>query len=49
MPETFKLTVGWSNDDPVAADDTYSLNEDGSLLMDVLQNDTDEDVGIGGA
>ena len=48
VPEVFKLTVGWSNDDPVAADDTYSLNEDGSLLMDVLQNDTDEDVGIGG-
>lgn len=49
VPEAFKLTVGWSNDDPVAADDTYSLNEDGSLLMDVLQNDTDDDVGIGGA
>ena len=49
VPEVFKLTVGWSNDDPVAANDTYSLNEDGSLLMDVLQNDTDEDVGIGGA
>ncbi len=48
VPEVFKLTVGWSNDDPVAANDTYSLNEDGSLLMDVLQNDTDEDVGIGG-
>ena len=49
VPEPFKLTVGWQNDSPVAADDTYSLNEDGSLSMDVLVNDSDDDVGIGGA
>ena len=48
VPEPFKLTVGWQNDSPVAADDTYSLNEDGSLSMDVLANDSDDDVGIGG-
>ncbi len=40
---TFTLRVLAQNDAPVAADDEYSMDEDGSLLLTPLQNDSDPD------
>ena len=40
---TVSLTVDPVNDAPAAADDAASVAEDGSVLVDVLANDTDAD------
>jgi hypothetical protein len=40
---TVNLTINPVNDDPVAADDTVATDEDVSVLIDVLANDTDID------
>ncbi|MBT5353234.1 MAG: tandem-95 repeat protein, partial [Rhodospirillales bacterium] len=40
---TVTVTVTGSNDGPVATDDTASVVEDGSVVIDVLGNDTDVD------
>ncbi len=40
---TVAVTVNAVNDDPVASDDTASLDEDGNVVIDVLGNDTDAD------
>ena len=37
------ITVNAINDAPVAVDDTYMVNEDGTLMNDVTTNDTDVD------
>ncbi|MEX1307729.1 MAG: tandem-95 repeat protein, partial [Eubacteriales bacterium] len=37
------LTVNYSNDAPIGNDDTASMTEDGSILIDVLYNDVDVD------
>ena len=43
---TVSVTVNNQNDAPVALNDTASLTEDGSVLIDVLANDTDVDLGV---
>ncbi|TGG86749.1 tandem-95 repeat protein [Geotoga petraea] len=40
---TVNVTVNAVNDAPVATDDTVSVDEDGTILIDVLLNDTDID------
>jgi len=40
---TLEIVVEAVNDPPVAADDTASVAEDGSVVVDVLANDTDVD------
>lgn len=40
---TISLTVNPVNDPPVATDDTATVDEDSSVLVDVLANDTDVD------
>ncbi len=40
---TVNVTVNSVNDAPVANDDTVAVNEDGTILIDVLVNDTDVD------
>jgi CshA-type fibril repeat protein len=40
---TVTLTIGAVNDGPVANDDSASTNEDSSVTIDVLANDTDVD------
>ncbi|WP_338016066.1 Ig-like domain-containing protein [Meridianimarinicoccus roseus] len=40
---TVTVTVNAVNDVPVAADDSGTVNEDGSVTIDVLANDTDAD------
>ncbi|WP_299041449.1 tandem-95 repeat protein [uncultured Tateyamaria sp.] len=40
---TVNVTVNPVNDDPVAVDDTATVNEDGSVDIPVLDNDTDVD------
>jgi VCBS repeat-containing protein len=42
---TVTITVNAINDDPVAVDDTTRTNVDTSVVIDVLANDTDADVG----
>ena len=37
------LTVNPENDNPVAVDDSATLNEDAAVTLDVLANDTDLD------
>ncbi len=41
--QTFTITVNAVNDAPKAEDDTASVNEDSSVEIDVLDNDTDVD------
>ena len=40
---TVNITVKSVNDAPVANSDTATMQEDGTILVDVLSNDTDED------
>ena len=40
---TIELTIDAVNDAPVANDDDFTLDEDGSLELDVLDNDSDVD------
>ncbi|WP_197453465.1 Ig-like domain-containing protein [Caulifigura coniformis] len=42
--KTFTVTIENVNDAPVAADDSYSLLEEGSLSANVLSNDSDQDL-----
>lgn len=42
--EPFTLTVNAVNDAPTAVADTKSVNEDASVVIDVLANDTDADL-----
>ncbi|MEM7800077.1 MAG: tandem-95 repeat protein, partial [Chloroflexota bacterium] len=42
---TVTVVVGAANDVPVANDDTASVDEDMTVVIDVLDNDTDADVG----
>jgi len=43
---TVYVTVNNINDAPVAIDDTAEATEDNSVLIDVLANDTDADLGV---
>ena len=43
---TVSVTVSNVNDAPVAVDDSAKAVEDGNVLIDVLANDTDTDLGI---
>ncbi len=43
---TVSVTVSNVNDAPVAVDDNEKASEDGDVLIDVLANDTDADLGI---
>lgn len=45
--ETYKVTVTAVNDNPVAADNAYTTNENTFILMDILAND-DVDVALEG-
>lgn len=42
---TVTIEVGGTNDAPVAADDAMTMDEDEADTINVLENDTDEDVG----
>lgn len=46
--DSFTMTVTPVNDPPVANADTASVNEDASVSIDVLSNDTDVDLAIEG-
>jgi hypothetical protein len=43
--QTATIAVACVNDPPLAGDDRYALQEDGSLAVDLLANDTDVDDG----
>lgn len=40
---SFEIVVNAVNDAPVAVDDNYAVNEDGSVQLDILANDSDPD------
>lgn len=45
ISKEFKLTVSNVNDVPIGVIDAVSVNEDSSILINVLDNDTDVDIG----
>ncbi len=45
---TVTVTVMHINDDPVAVDDTAATDEDFPVVINVLANDTDEDIALNG-
>ena len=46
--DTFTLSVTPVNDNPTAVDDSATVNEDNSVVISVLTNDTDVDLGLEG-